>query len=236
MKNRSTQYLYGLLELAHLALCVSYGFYLIPLVFAHKYWIIDSTIVLVLLIGLIYDNFIIAASRNLTNLLSNTSMQKLHFPRYILHSLVLPLCLINLAHYGERFTGSAWFAPPLVVLCLVVLILDVKHLKDCNKLTYTSIKIIVDNNTGMAKAQLFDPASERKDLLYSIAPAIIVTLSSILIGFIIMIQTGGRHWALFAGGLVMLLLAGSPSKNHHVKSLLSNIGELFFMLGYIYTL
>lgn len=177
-----------------------------------------ALLVLILVFGLAYDNFVIAAGAVLSE---GDLLKALNVPRYLIHSLFTPTVMI--AAFGAlRFAGVGWAQSRLwhTVVCVLA----------------TSM-ILLGSYVDVLNLTLF-PATEGGIVRYvndfhlfkgpPIPP--VVTIIVVLIFGVVLWRKIKWPW-LFAGALLMFIAAAATG-----FPLLQNIGEVAFAAGLVSTM
>lgn len=214
-----------IIEAVFLLYSATYAFYLLPLSITKWQQTKDthatsSAIILVLVAGLVLDNFCLGTTRVLRHV--GVSMV-LHYFRYFVHYTVLPCCLLCLADFAGLNTKSNMYIILYVLLAAMILV------------GLVEFKVLVLNYeqefTGyvLTKREAHAPLPLPLRLLASPIPPIFICILTIYVGYV------QQSWPLLIGGIVEFVVNGVPASSKGLKGMYMNLGEIFFMYGFIAT-
>lgn len=188
---------------------------------------------LLILAGVAYDNLVLGLGRLLSNWNDKknddredtenqtTLLYYLSWPRFILHSTVLPFNFLSVALVGHR-SNVQWLSNINVVYGIAgfSVLLALHGIVDClGKLTL----VLVTKDDGLIHY------SGRNGSAASLLSAIGVTVFAIIVGTYMLPEEN----RIALGGIVMLLLAALPGR---YRLLLTNLGEMVFISSQLHVL
>lgn len=179
-----------------------------------------------ILAGIAYDNFILSLGRMIRTHPHKGKRSKkpdllrlLSWPRFFLHSALLPLNFVSLALLGQR-EGVTWLASDNVILVIAILS---GFLSAYGVYESFLLKLIPAKN-GVVRYRIDGPGA-----FVGVAVAIGVTLFAIVVGSSMWLAHPREYGVLF-GGILTLGLASLPGR---FAMVLANLGELVFLITQI---
>lgn len=192
----------------------------------HEHVVTAGTIIiLIVLLGLAYDNMVIAMGHTFHRINRRHSLSLLSQGRYVLHAIATPMLFVSTVELGH-IAGVEWCNTPAYYISWLIAVafaaittfvhfhepsLAIKPFSETQGLLVYGLK----NDTALTKATL-------------IVPSLLLCFFSIVVGSGIWFHTG--HTMLCFASVVMFICASAPPA---LRMVLSNFGEVVFMLGFV---